>query len=274
MIFVLFSCTIPFDGLQATTSQSNENMVSFAQTSFDMGYPDNPPGPYGNHWKETQQPMHRVSLSPYAIDKTEVTVSQYIDFLNTLHQQGGDAALAHHHPLQPISWNDSEFFTTEEEKNRPIRYVSWYDAVTYCSWQGKQLPTEAQWEQAAKGSDLDNPRSFPWEEGGANCQKAVYYTNKTLCQNTPAEVATHPLGDTPEGISDLAGNVSEWVWDWFDRYTEEEQMDPTGPETGKYKILRGGGFRETSDALRTSDRVVADPLSRSEGIGFRCAVSQ
>lgn len=276
MIFYFLACTTPFEGLEEAKTQSLlENMVSFTETTFDMGYPDTEPGPYGNHWKETQQPMHRVNLSAYSIDKTEVSVAQYIDFLNTLQQQGGSAASAHYHPLQPILWDGDTFIpVTENELLRPIRYVSWYDAVTYCSWLGKQLPTEAQWEQAAKGDDLENPRRFPWEEGGANCQKAVYFTNKTLCEDYPAEVGSHPDGNTPQGVSDLAGNVSEWVWDWFDRYSEEEQTDPNGPDSGKYKILRGGGFRETSDALRTADRVVADPLSRSEGIGFRCVVPQ
>ena len=81
-----------------------------------------------------------------------------------------------------------------------------------------------------------------------------------------------PAGDTPEGLQDMAGNVSEWVWDWYSTYSADAQENPIGPQNGRYKILRGGGFRETSDALRTRDRVPVDPSSRSEGVGFRCAM--
>ena len=86
--------------------------------------------------------------------------------------------------------------------------------------------------------------------------------------------ARSPEGDSPDGIADLSGNVSEWVWDWSARYEADAITNPKGPDEGTYKILRGGGFRETADALRATDRVEADPRSRSEGIGFRCALSE
>ena len=118
------------------------------------------------------------------------------------------------------------------------------------------------------------PRGVPWDTpGGWSCHKAIYYTNETLCAERPEPVGTHPDGDTPDGISDMAGNVSEWIFDWFAEYTEESQTNPVGPDDGVYKILRGGGFRDSSDALREKDRVLANPKSRSEGVGFRCAVS-
>jgi formylglycine-generating enzyme len=271
MIWLALSCAGVGSEYSKVVADLSE-MAEFGETTFAMGYPDNEPGPYGNNWKETQQPQHSVSLSAYALDRTEVTVEAYAAFLNGIAADHPAHAAPHHHPLQPIEWIDGVFSPVEGEEQRPIRYVSWYDAVTYCSWRGKRLPTEAEWEQAVKGSDPEAPRSFPWTEGGANCQKAVYYTNLALCEAKPAEVGSRPEGDSPEGISDLAGNVSEWVSDWSARYTEEAAEDPQGPETGTYKLLRGGGFRESSDALRSMDRVMADPLSRSEGVGFRCAV--
>jgi formylglycine-generating enzyme required for sulfatase activity len=275
MILLLLSCA--YEGLQLQPESLNEeNMVSFDESSYMMGFPDTDPGPYGNSWKETAQPQHSVVLSAFTIDKFEITVQQYSDFLTSLHNYHPEGSIPHYHPLQPITLEDGIFLPLDGEEQRPMRYVSWYNAATYCSYYGKRLPTEAEWELVAKGNDIDNPRAYPWSpDGGADCKKAVYFTNRILCEEYPAVVGSRsPEGDTPEGVSDLAGNVSEWVFDWFEIYPEEEVTDPRGPDTGEHKIVRGGGFRETSDALRSTDRVSADPLSRSEGIGFRCARSK
>lgn len=267
-IFILMSACVEHVFIP---SALEENMVTFESTTYDMGFPDIEVGPYGNHWKETAQPLHEVQLSAFSIDVYEVRVRDYVSFLNALAQNSVYSASAHHHPLQPIVWNEEGFTFAEGYENKPMTYVSYYDALVFCSWRGASLPTEAQWERAAKGDNREEPRSFPWIEGGANCQKAVFYTNRTLCHEEPQDVGSHPEGATPEGVQDMGGNVSEWVWDWFERYPEESQVDPMGPDGGRYKIVRGGGFRETSDAMRTTDRVMANPLSRSEGIGFRCA---
>jgi formylglycine-generating enzyme required for sulfatase activity len=271
ILWMLIGCGLPQGLVEDPIETSTAGMVFFEPTTFTMGYPDSEPGPYGNHWKETAQPSHEVSLSGYYLDSFEVTVGDWADFLASLQ---GDAASSHLHPLQPLSWTDAGPAPLEGEEERPARAVSWYDAATYCGWLGKRLPTEAEWEQAARGDDPEAPRSYAWEDGGPSCSKATYYTNRTLCAQDPRPVGSTPDGDTPDGISDMGGNVSEWVGDWFDRYSEDVQIDPRGPESGKYKILRGGGFRETSDAMRSTDRVAADPATRSEGIGFRCAVSE
>ena len=275
---LLFSCTSTsqFEPIIADTS----NMVLIESSTesdvitFLMGFPDKEPGPYGNHWKETAQPQHEVSLSPFYIDTTEVTVNAYVQMLNQL-SENSQVGNRMTHPLMPIAYDESNnsFDVLDGYDQHPMNYVSWYEAMVYCSYIGKRLPTEAEWEVTAKGDDTENPRAVPWEEGGWSCQKAIYYTNETLCADRPTTVGTHPLGNTPLGISDLGGNVSEWVFDWFDYYSEEAQSNPIGPSSGIYKILRGGGFRDSSDALRTTDRVMANPLSRSEGVGFRCALS-
>jgi formylglycine-generating enzyme required for sulfatase activity len=264
------ACSSPEGLTEDPPDLSLEGMVAFEASTFTMGYPDTDPGPYGNHWKETAQPAHEVSLSAFHIDAFEVTVGDWADFLGALQ---GDAAAAHYHPLQPVSWTDAGIAPLSGEEERPARHVSWYDAAAFCGWLGKRLPSEAEWERAARGDDPEEPRNYPWEEGGPSCTVATYYTNRTLCAEDPLPVGSTPDGDTPDGLSDMGGNVSEWVNDWYDRYTEDAVSDPRGPDSGSYKILRGGGFRETSDAMRSTDRVVADPASRSEGIGFRCAVS-
>ena len=267
MIIVLFfSCSA------SLTSPSFETeMITFQQSTFDMGMADVDVGPYGNSWKETAQPQHEVTLSSFQMDKTEVPVRHYVEFLNSIEGDHMGSSLSHYHPLQPIEWTGDLFQAKAGREEHPMNYVSYYDALTYCGWRGSSLPTEAMWERAAKGDDRENPRRFPWADGGANCSKAVYFTNATLCSEEPQPVGSFLLGATPEGLLDMGGNVSEWVWDWFERYDVEPQTDPKGPSAGTYKIVRGGGFRETSDAMRVTDRVMANPLSRSEGIGFRCA---
>ena len=264
MIFFL-SCTPSL-----TLPSFEVDMVSFPQSTFDMGMPNVDIGPYGNGWKETAQPQHEVTLSAFALDRTETPIEQYVEFLNAIEQDNPTSSIAHHHQLQSIEWDGEKYSVSPDKTNTPITYVSYYDALVFCGWRGSSLPTEAMWERAAKGEDRDNPRNFPWEESGRSCQKAAYYTNATLCVHTPQPVDSYEQGATPEGVLNLGGNVSEWVWDWYARYEEEAIVDPRGPDSGRYKVLRGGGFRETSDAMRVTDRVMANPLSRSEGVGFRC----
>ena len=273
MIWLLLSACTAQEALNTAIDTTNMVEIASTDTTYLMGYPDIDPGPYGNHWKAYSKPQHEVTIAPFYLDQTEITVSEYAEMLNDLASHPSTLTKLLH-PLMPIVYDaDNGFKAFEDHSLRPMNYISWYEAMTYCSHIGKRLPTEAEWELAAKGSDVENPRNVPWEGGGWSCHKAIYYTNETLCSEHPVPVGTHPDGNTPDGISDMAGNVSEWVFDWFSEYTEEAQINPIGPDEGKYKILRGGGFRDSSDALRTTDRVLANPTSRSEGVGFRCALS-
>ena len=153
------------------------------------------------------------------ISTKEVTVDEYVQMLNEL-KENTSALNRLLHPLMPIQHDlkSNTFSVQAGYSKHPMNYISWYESMVYCSHIGKRLPTEAEWEVAAKGDDIENPRSVPWEEGGWSCQKAVYYTNETLCENRPTIVGSHPQGNTPQDISDLGGNVSEWVYDWFDFY--------------------------------------------------------
>ena len=156
------------------------DMIVFDQSTFDMGMPDVEVGPYGNSWKETAQPQHEVTLSAFAIDKTEVPVWQYVIF-ESIEQDHEYASLAHIHPLQSIQWDGDEYSVEPDRENLPMTYVSYYDALTFCSWRGSSLPTEAMWERAERVARSRSPRNFPWEEAGVTCQKASYYTHSTLC---------------------------------------------------------------------------------------------
>lgn len=206
-----------------------------------------------------------MTLPDFAIDRTGVTVVRWAAFLNDV---GGEV---HHHPLQPLAWVDDVFVPEQGEAGRPIRFVSWYDAQTYCAWAGMRLPTEAEWELAAKGDE--GPRRCPWGDEGPACDRAVFFTGTIACEPRPAVVASRsPLGDSPLDLADMAGNVAEWVEDLYGRYDMEEQDDPRHRESGRRRVVRGGGFRESSESISTTTRWGADGTAGSEGIGFRCAV--
>jgi iron(II)-dependent oxidoreductase len=245
-----------------------DRFVEIPATTFELGHLDAEPGDYGQRWKENEFPRHEVSLSAFAIQVTEVTVEDWVLFLDS------DPALppVHHHPLQPVSW-DGGFFTADADQWAwPARYVSWYDAAAYCGLLGGRLPTEAEWELAAKGTDTDD-RRWPWGNDGPSCELAVYFTDRTLCQSEPATVGSRsPQGDSQWGLADMAGNVAEWTVDRYGRYEDGDITDPDGPQEGELRVLRGGGFRTTDNGIRTLSRVGARPADRSEGVGFRCAV--
>ena len=241
-----------------------DDMTFVAGERFDRGRAQEDAGPYGSEWKVNEMPQHSVTLSDFYMDSTEVTVAQWSSFLTDVDAE------RHHHPLQPVDWEEGEFVPEPDEANRPIRQVSWYDAATYCAWAGKRLPTEAEWEYAAKGEEGER---WPWGASGLGCEYAVFFNGRSLCESIPAPVGERVDGDSPFGVSDMAGNVAEWVWDRYGDYSCDALDNPVGPSEGSYRVIRGGGFREGRDSIRTTFRFGAPPDKRSEGVGFRCAVS-
>ncbi len=265
-VLLLVGCTATEDDPAARPGTPDIAPVSIDALTYNQGKEDATPTAYGDEWKENEQPQHPVTLSAFAIDPTEVTVEAWAGFLDGI----GNAAAVFHHALQPVEWNGEQWLAREGESTLPIRYVSWFDAAAYCAWAGGRLPTEAEWELAAKGPDGDD--RYPWGAGGADCDLAVYFTNRTLCETRPQPVGSRsPQGDSFYGLSDMAGNVAEWVHDRYGRYTAGEQTDPIGEPDGDYRVMRGGGFRDTDDSIRTTARWAVQPDRRSEGVGFRCA---
>ena len=222
--------------------------------TFDMGSVD---------IDEDEEPEHSVTLSTFYMDINEVTVGQYVQFLNS----GGQDA--HYNVLMANTTHcgisklgDGDYNVASGRENFPVVYVNWDDAKTYCEWAGKRLPTEAEWEYAAGGTD---GRTHPWGEG-IDPTKANYGENV----GGSTEVGSYPAGASPFGCLDMAGNVGEWVWDWFEiPYPSTPQTNPTGPVTGTERVMRGGGWTSVPYSLRVTQRFGLDPTIRSL-IGFRC----
>jgi eukaryotic-like serine/threonine-protein kinase len=204
-------------------------------------------------WYEDELPQHTVYLDGFWIDKHPVTNAQYRRCV----EQGACRA--------PGCWDNPDL----SWPNQPVVCVNWSDAQAYAAWVGGRLPTEAEWEKAARGTDA---RIFPWGNRMPDCALANYTFG---CVNHPTNVLNYPAGVSPYGISDMAGNVLEWVADWYGPayYGRSPARNPTGPETGTGRVLRGGSFFKDEWAARCTSRREADPTKRAFERGFRLAAS-
>jgi len=217
-----------------------------------------------------------VRLSAFRIESHPVTVAQYTAFLDATggdkhyHLEMADAARC---GIRKIG-NEYEVFPGRE--NYPVVYVSWYDAGAYATWAGMRLPTEAEWEKAARGS---TGFCFPWGD-----RLIREYTNHGRC--TPdggvpdlsdgylytAPVDVLRQGETPTGLSGMSGNVWEWTADWYapGAYQEIAASNPPGPQSGEYKVVRGGSFRSCGPTLSAIYRGKFKPATITDDVGFRC----
>lgn len=225
--------------------------------------------PYG-HWTQfddTELPQNRVWLDAYEIDRDEVSLGEYLRFL-----QGNKAHPAEE--LQKLIWHVITVHAVSDQTlaRWPALYVTWHEAAQFCRSRGKRLPTEAEWEKAARGTDGN---LFPWGDAPPDSQRAMF--NQHHVHEIPILAAVDSLhaGESPFGLRHMAGNVAEWVQDWFgfDYYAYMPERNPPGPNSGRYKSLRGGSWKSKVIMLRTATRSGAPPDQRSPTIGFRCAQS-
>ena len=243
-----------------------------ATTTFTMGCPAS--DAWCNSW---EQPAHTVTLDAYRIDKYEVTAAQYKACVDI-----GVCTAA-------LSTGNYTYDAVGLE-NHPINGVDWMQAFTYCDWLGRRLPTEAEWERAAKG---ETQRRFPW---GDNCPiewsttecASGNWTSTTAKANgyeltchdgfaATSPVGSFPSGVSPDGVHDMAGNVYEWVKDWYGAsyYSTSPTANPTGPLSGSFRVFRGGSWCYDFDGspLRAAYRSNGTPGNRYDSLGFRCASS-
>jgi len=217
-------------------------------------------------WNES--PVHQVELSPFSISKYPITVGQYQRFID----DGGYEDEKHWinggfgEFKQPDEWQDQLPYPS-----RPVVYVSWYEASAYCHWAGGRLPTEAEWERAARGPDPAY-RKYPWGNKEPDGERANFDESK-INQVTP--VGIFPESCSPEGVIDMAGNAWEWCWDWIsgDYYQICAKhgviKNPKGPDKGDGRVLRGGAFYNVREDLRCAYRDSRYPHYRSVDVGFR-----
>ncbi|NIM02499.1 MAG: SUMF1/EgtB/PvdO family nonheme iron enzyme [Acidobacteria bacterium] len=206
----------------------------------------------GNPETERQPLEHRVYVSEFLIDKTGVTWLQYKRF-----------AAATGSPMPP-----EPFWGLHDD--HPAVFVTWENGRDYCEWAGGRLPTEAEREKAARGTDK---RMYPWGDEPPDAERAVHRRSWGFAATDP--VGTHPSGASPYGVLDSAGNVWEWCHDWYDEdyYSVSPERDPKGPATGIAHVVRGGSWDSRPDVLSCSCRSFGNIGYREGDFGFRCAMN-
>ena len=215
-------------------------MVSVPAGEFIMG---------NNTGYDDEQPDHSVYLDAFYIDKYEVTNAQYRLCVET----GGCSRLV-----------KTDYYDNPDLGQHPVVNVTLEWAKRYCKWAGKRLPTEAQWEKAARGTD---GRTYPWGEG-IDCEHAHYLE----CGGQTVPVGSKVKGVSPYGALDMAGNVTEWVTDRYqeDYYQTSPDRNPTGGERGIEWVIRGGSWAEAANYVRSSYRSWYNPNAQYYNLGFRC----
>jgi len=260
-LLLLLSCNNPQRApLEKTDPQGiTAGMVLIPEGPFEMGTTES------NTAKKDETPVHRVYLKPFYIDRHEVTNRQYKKFIDTTGHPA--PAVKNKSWARPYNWTNNTY--PENRADYPVVMVSWHDACAYAKWAGKRLPTEAEWEKAARGGRVNMAYPFgnrlTFKQAGFN---KGYVRGKKL----------EPAGTYPPdnfGLYDMAGNVWEWCSDWYaeNYYSVSPANNPQGPDNGTYKVFRGGSWINDKKFLRCAARGKNVPEYKSPALGFRCALT-
>ncbi|MGI6259010.1 MAG: formylglycine-generating enzyme family protein [Anaerolineaceae bacterium] len=215
-----------------------------------------------------ERPIRQVYVDAFWIDKYEVTNAQYELCV-------ADGACAK--PNNDRSHTRVNYYGNPEYADHPVVFVDWYQANSYCEWAGGRLPTEAEWEKAARGPEGN---LYPWGNDDANCSLANYnqgsYDQPNSCVGDTSQVGSYPEGASYYGVMDMAGNVWEWVNDWYGPYDATDTINPTGPDSEQdYKVIRGNSWYNVGSDIRSSYRSRHKPTGgNNSNFGFRCAIPQ
>jgi formylglycine-generating enzyme required for sulfatase activity len=260
------------------------DMVHVPEGVFPHGCSDRDP-----HCYQNERPGRPKFISGFFIDRLEVTVADYrscvqagacsVEQLDhatrTQDTNNGPAAGSNSSTVLGTSPSEHCNWSRYGRDQHPINCVNWFQAVEYCRWRRKRLPTEAEWMKAARGTE---PRVYTWGDMAPSCALAIMNDGSQGCgQNSTSPVGSRQEGRSPYGAYDMGGNVWEWTSDWYgdDYYQQAPDDDPPGPESGIYRIVKGGGWTDRVegdiDALRISNRYSYGPELRFEHTGFRCA---
>jgi formylglycine-generating enzyme required for sulfatase activity len=213
-------------------------------------------GANGTDALEDERPQHEVWLDRFEMDRYEVTTGEYAEFISLLKWPA------------PWQWDHVD---PAQHRDRPVVGVSWFDADTYCRWRGKRLPTEAEWEKGARGTD---GRLFPWGNQAPTDRLANFAVGARFNYGQVLmPVHRYELGMSPYGVHQMAGNVAEWVADWYgsNYYEASPNRNPSGPAIGSFRVLRGGSWSDLPKYLLTYGRFKLPPETRNSYTGFRCA---
>jgi formylglycine-generating enzyme required for sulfatase activity len=211
---------------------------------------------------ENEQPVHSVTLDAFWMGQTEVTNGMYALCV---------AAGACERPRSGNTYTRDSDYGDATHANYPVVWVSWRRAEDYCSWAGRRLPTEAEWEYAARGGLAG--ATYPWGNGNPSCKQANFLNGTFECVGGTSSVGSYPPNGY--GLYDMAGNVWEWVADWYDEdyYSTSPTENPHGPASGGNRVIRGGAWIFNEYFMRLAMRYAGDPDAADNDLGFRCACS-
>jgi len=247
LIFILL-----FNGASFGNGKVALDMIFFPEGEFEMGSLE-------GEGKKNEHPRHKVYLNAFYLDMYEVTFADFEKYLKANLKQ---------YPTI-TGWNGRK--ARSDMINKPIFGLQWKRCRNFCRWRGKRLPTEAEWERAAKGTEN---RKYPWGNEEPDKKRANFGNCCFIQKGTILTESGHfKIGMSPEGIYDLGGNVAEWVYDWYDKkyYQNSPYKNPKGPKKGKYHVIRGGAWNSLPVYLRSSSRYGDSDAKDYYGIGCRCA---